>query len=223
MFELDDLEAAIAELDARYLAGEAAAHAHTWLTVTGCYAALNRREMPATTTDFVNIDLGRRTPFAPGDVKAYTRAAWNQIPDISYRIETVHRLSDLGTVISHTVGGTSRDGVEAEWREVLLVTFEGDLINRNELFDESNLDNAIVKFDQLNRPAPQLENAASQVIGRFLVCFAVRDWDTFAEILADDIYTEDRRRVVNAGIRQDRDAEIKDFRSAADLGVTNAT
>ncbi len=223
VFELDDLEAAIAELDARYLAGEAAAHAHTWLTVTGCYAALNRREMPATTTDFVNIDHRRVTPFAPGDVKAYTRAAWNQIPDISYRIETVHRLSDLGTVISHTVGGTSRDGVEAEWREVLLVTFEGDLINRNELFDESNLDNAIVKFDQLNRPAPQLENAASQVIGRFLVCFAVRDWDTFAEILADDIYTEDRRRVVNAGIRQDRDAEIKDFRSAADLGVTNAT
>ena len=29
-FDLDDLDAAIAELDARYLAGEAAAHSHTW-------------------------------------------------------------------------------------------------------------------------------------------------------------------------------------------------
>ena len=30
MFDLDDFDAAIAELDARYLAGEAAAHARTW-------------------------------------------------------------------------------------------------------------------------------------------------------------------------------------------------
>ena len=30
VFDPDDIDAAIAELDARYLAGEAAAHAHTW-------------------------------------------------------------------------------------------------------------------------------------------------------------------------------------------------
>ena len=99
----------------------------------------------------------------------------------------------------------------------------GDLISRTELFDEADLDAALARFDQLSRPAPQLENAASRVIERLLAYFAARDWDTFAEILADDISTEDRRRVVNAGIRQDRDAEIKDFRSAADLGVTHAT
>ena len=33
LFDLDDFEAAIAELDARYLAGEAAAHAHTWSVI----------------------------------------------------------------------------------------------------------------------------------------------------------------------------------------------
>ena len=32
-FDLDDIDAAIAELDARYLAGEAAAHAHTWSVI----------------------------------------------------------------------------------------------------------------------------------------------------------------------------------------------
>ena len=147
-----------------------------------------------------------------------------QRPDISYlhrdrpSVERSRRRSSLTR--SH---GTSQEGFDAEWREVLLFTFEGDLINRCELFDEADLDAALARFEQLSRPAPQLENAASQVIERFLACFAVRDWDTFAEILADDIYTEDRRRVVNAGIRQDRDAEIEDFRSAADLGVTNAT
>ena len=45
----DDFEAAIAELDARYLAGEAAAHAHTWSSVIHPrgHAILNRRELPA--------------------------------------------------------------------------------------------------------------------------------------------------------------------------------
>ena len=52
IFELDDFDAAIAELDARYLAGEAAPHARTWSVVAGGYASLNRREVPATTTDF---------------------------------------------------------------------------------------------------------------------------------------------------------------------------
>ena len=32
-FDLDDIDAAFAELDARYLAGEAAAHAHTWSVI----------------------------------------------------------------------------------------------------------------------------------------------------------------------------------------------
>ena len=53
--------------------------------------------------------------------------------------------------------------------------------------------------------------------------FAARDWDAMAEILADDISTDDRRRVVNAGVRHGRDAEIADMRATADIGVTNMT
>ena len=47
-FDPDDIDAAFDELDARYLAGEAAAHAHTWSVISQAYAALNRRELPAT-------------------------------------------------------------------------------------------------------------------------------------------------------------------------------
>ena len=35
VFDLEDIDAAFAELDARYLAGEAAAHAHTWSVIAG--------------------------------------------------------------------------------------------------------------------------------------------------------------------------------------------
>ena len=58
-FDLDDIDAAFEELDARYLAGEAAAHAHTWSVIAQSYAAFNRRELPATTPDWVNIDHRR--------------------------------------------------------------------------------------------------------------------------------------------------------------------
>ena len=33
VFDPDDIDAAFEELDARYLAGEAAAHAHTWSVI----------------------------------------------------------------------------------------------------------------------------------------------------------------------------------------------
>ena len=58
-FDPDDIDAAFEELDARYLAGEAAAHAHTWSAIAKVYAAFNRHELPATTPDWVNIDHRR--------------------------------------------------------------------------------------------------------------------------------------------------------------------
>ena len=58
-FDPDNIDAAFEELDARYLAGEAAAHSHTWSVITQAYAALNRRELAATTPDWVNIDHRR--------------------------------------------------------------------------------------------------------------------------------------------------------------------
>jgi hypothetical protein len=44
VFDVDDIDAAFAELEARYAAGEAAAHAHTWSLVTNTYTGFNRRE-----------------------------------------------------------------------------------------------------------------------------------------------------------------------------------
>ena len=50
------------------------------------------------------------------------------MPDISFRIEAVHRLSDLGAVVTQALRGTSREGFEAEWGEIHLITVEGDQI-----------------------------------------------------------------------------------------------
>ena len=78
--------------------------------------------------------------------------------------------------------GISQEGFDAEWRDVHVLAVEGDMVSRSELFDEADLDAAIARFDQLSRPAPRLENAASQAYERFHAYFAARDWDAMAEI-----------------------------------------
>jgi hypothetical protein len=222
-FDVDDIDAAFEELDVRYLAGEAAPHAHTWSLITQSYAALNRRELPPTKPDWVNIDHRRGTSFAPGEMPALLGAAWNINTDLSNFIEAVHRLDNLGAVVINASHETSQEGFDAEWRVFTIVTFEGDLLSRCEVFDETDVDAALTRFDELHPQTPRLENAASQVGDRFSACFAARDWDAMAEMLAADYSADDRRRVVNAGIRHGRDTEIENFRAAADLGFTSFT
>ena len=71
-----------------------------------------------------------------------------------------------------------------------------------------------------NQPARRLENAASRVTERFLAHFAARDWDAMAaDCWPTTITDDDRRRVVNAGVRHGRDAAIADLRARAEIGV----
>ncbi|WSE58977.1 BTAD domain-containing putative transcriptional regulator [Mycolicibacterium sp. ND9-15] len=218
-FDLDDIDAALAELDARYLAGEAAAHAHTWSVIADAYSAVNRREMFATTPNWVNVDHRRATAFAPGDLSAFFRASWEDTPDIHVYIEAVYRLSDLAAVVVSAGRGKSREGFDAEWRDIALSTVDGDLISRTELFDETALDAALARFDELSCPATRLENAAARAGERYAECFATRDWDAMAEVLADEVVSDDRRRVVNSGVRVGRDIQIADTQAAVGVGA----
>jgi DNA-binding SARP family transcriptional activator len=220
-FDPDDFDAAIGELDARYLAGEAPPYSDTWSVIVRAHAALNGHEFPATTPDWVNIDHRRGRAFAPGELTASIRAQWDLTPDISFYIEAVHRLTELGAVIASATRGTSRESFDAEWRQIDLLTFEGDRISRCELFEEADIDTAIANFEQLSRPAQRLENAASQVDQRFWSYFPARDWDAMADILTDHFSLDDRRQALNAGIRQGRAAEIENLKVMADVGVVN--
>ena len=220
-FDLDNIDAAFEELDARYLAGDAAVHAHTWSVITAANAAFNRDELPA--ADWVGIDHRRGTPFASSDLTAAMLASWRLTPNHLSHIEAVHRLSDLGAVVTNQSNGTTPDGFDAEWRMIQLLTVEGDRVSHCELFDEADLDAALTRFEELQPQTRQLENTASRVAERFLARLGARDWDAMADLLADDISSDDRRRVANAGIRHGRESEIKSFRTAVDLGFTYVT
>ena len=79
----------------------------------------------------------------------------------------VHRLTNLGAVVTQRQRATSQEGFDVEWRIIQLLTVEGDLISRCEMFDEADLDAALARFDELQPPTPRLENAASQAAERF--------------------------------------------------------
>jgi tetratricopeptide (TPR) repeat protein len=84
----------------------------------------------------------------------------------------------------------------------------------------AELDAAHARFEQeAHRQVRRLDNAASQAGERYMAHFAARDWDALAKVLADDIVTDDRRRVVNAGIRRGRDGEIANLRAIVDTGL----
>jgi class 3 adenylate cyclase len=223
VFDLDDFDAATADLDARYLAGEGAAHADTWQLIVESYATLNRREIPATTADWVNIDHRRGTPFAPGDLIPFVHASWEDMTDIRIYIAAVHRLTASAAVVTTATHGTSREGFDAEWREVGVLMFEGDRFSRCEMYDEDDLDVALARFDELTRPTTRPENAASRIVERYLAWFASRDWGAMGDALAPEVLTDDRRRVVNAGVRVGRDSEIANVQAFAALGCTRMT
>ena len=221
MFDLDDFDAAIAELDARYLAGEAAAHAQTWSLIAGGL----RRAQPARTP---RADAGlreyrpstRSMAFAPGDMTAFVHDLIEDSPDINIYIEAVHRLSDLGAVVTQSAHGISQDGLRCR------VAGDRHLHGRRRP-DQPLRDIRRGRPRRRDREvrATQPTGAATgkrgEPSGRALLRmhFAARDWDAMAKVLADDISIDDRRRVVNAGIRHGRDAEIANMRAIADVGI----
>src|SRR6202034_1198481 len=96
-----------------------------------------------------------------------------------------------------------------------------NVVNHCEVFSEADIDAAIAKFEELHRRSGRLENPVQE---RFLAHFAARDWDAMGQDFADDYYCDDRRRVVNGGVRHGRDAAFEDLRVAAEIGLmTNIT
>ncbi|MDT5087419.1 MAG: hypothetical protein QOG47_126, partial [Mycobacterium sp.] len=150
-FDLDDVDAAFAELDARYVAGEAAPYAHTWSLIAAECAAFNRHELPA--AEWVTVDHRQLAVIDATEGQAAMRAIWDVTPILRMQIEAVHRLSGFGVVANYVASGNSPEEFNVEWPMILLLNIEGDRIKRCEVFDEADLDAALARFDELSQPA----------------------------------------------------------------------
>ena len=226
MFDLDDIDAAFAELDARYLAGEAAAHAHTWSVIAGL-----RRAQPARARRDRPPDWREHRPPAGDSVRAGRHDRITSAPR-GHSCQTSsypHRGGASARAISERSSlsrrmGPRTEGFDAEWRDVS--ASDG----------RRRPDQTAASYSTRRTSTPRSRGSTNSVgrrrgwktrqaklTERYLAYFAARDWDAMAEILADDIFVDDRRRVVNAGVRHGRDAEIENVRAIAEVGVTNMT
>ena len=199
VFDYDDLDAALTELDTRYLADEAAPHANTWSVITQAYAALNRHELPSAASDFVHDDH-HRLRLWKDDLAANMLAAWEVMPDWRIQIVAVHRLTDVGALMTCVAHGTSQQGFDAEEPGIAMLMVQGRLINRFEYFDDADLDAAIARFDELGAPATQLENAATRGDAQAADAFNRRELDSYLAAFAANAQYDDRRKGLrNAG------------------------
>ena len=116
-FDPDDIDAAFAELDARYLAGEAAAHAHTGRssrrpTPRSTGASSPRRRRTGSTSTTVAA-----TAFAPGELTAYIRAVMGPRAGHQHLHRgraSAERTSERSSPMRRMA--TSQEGFDAEWR-----------------------------------------------------------------------------------------------------------
>ena len=90
--------------------------------------------------------------------------------------------------------GTSPEGLDAEWPMILLLSVEDDLINRCEIFDVEDLDAALARFDELDRPIPPLENASTRTWVRLVDAYNRRDMSGFLALMTEDARLDDRRK-----------------------------
>ena len=160
-FDPDDIDAAFAELDARYLAGEAHPRAHMVGHRPG-YAASTGTSSRATTPDWVNIDRRRgkrsrrrrliaRIRYAPCGISRRT----------SIYIEAVHR-ADRPRSGRHPRGAWDfARGLRRRWREIALLTVEGDLISQLRAIRRGRRRRRVREVRRAQSTAP-LENAATR-------------------------------------------------------------
>ena len=158
VFDPDDINGAIAELTARWIASGEVAHPEVIEAQRKVLAASNRHDWDAVSAANANATyVNHRQLPAGGDTIAdhmsSTRMMATLTPDLWVEPAQILTHSALGLVTSVVLRGTSTEGLAIEIPVVLLSLSDGDHLTRIEVFDPDQRDLALARFDELNRPA----------------------------------------------------------------------
>jgi len=213
LFDEGDEEAAHAELDARFEAGEDKTHAASITVMREFARAIASRDWdPMLALCSPTLVEHDHRPLA---VLGTTRGAeaWVQnfrvladlAPDSRYRVEHF-RATSRGFCSVGTWVGTREGGL---YEIPLVAVIELDAQNRiarADIFDADQLDRARARFDalvgsEMAPPSTPFANAASRLIERGVGrLWAARDWDGIQAEISPAMRMDDRRRMVRLGI-----------------------
>jgi class 3 adenylate cyclase len=223
MFDPDDLDAAYAELDARYAAGEGAPYARaseTLRTYARAGAARDWESMASVfDPDLVFEDhrlIGWGTFHSRDEYAARIRALVDLAPDVTVRVDHVLAFDHRG-VLSVGRWEGSREGGPFEIPFVAVTVLGPDgHIQRIHTYNLEQLEEARARFAEL-RPDPLRipPNAASRVLERWQRLALAGDWPGCGALASANFVYEDRRRY--ALVTGDVETWIKSMQEAADL------
>jgi ketosteroid isomerase-like protein len=200
-FDLDDLDAAYAELDARYAAGEAAAHPSVpaaWRRFSEAFARRDWEAVAAGYSADVVVHDHRLLGWEPiRGAPAYVdslRTLVELAPDVQIRSDHI-ALNARGLFWVGRWSGTREGGpFDSPW----IVVSEHDAAGRVQRFDTYDLDQqaaARARFAELTaEPLRIPPNEATRFDERLMAVIEAHDWEGAAALIAEDASFEDRRR-----------------------------
>ena len=232
-FDEDAPEAAVAELDARYITGEGAPHAPMLETAIRTLAALRAEDWTTLTSrltdDFDFVDH-RQLSNPPLDRAGYVAMQRMFAEQIRRRmlVRTFHPVDDA-FLCTFEVTGTDAGGGAFEWVFHLVSTFDGeDRLARSELFDEDDFPAALARLDELGAapnqpvgtPGARLENFATR-LGEQLAALINEDrFEGLAALVAPGFVNDDRRTTVSWGT-MGREKFLAGLQASRDVGFSS--
>jgi len=205
VFDLDDLEAAYAELDRRYVAGEGAPWAELIAQQRVVGRAFGAGNLAALTRllpdDFTLVNhqrfggTGERRARAQVIANAHVMADLNLRGDV--RLDHLPRISAAAAVAATTWYGT-RDGGAFETSQCVVCTHDGRQFHSWEIYDPDQLDRALARYEELStlRETSSIENLATRAVARGREAWDARDWGRFVATFGAAFVHVDRRALV---------------------------
>jgi ketosteroid isomerase-like protein len=229
-FDLDDLDAAYAELDDRWAATSQLPFIPMARELVDSYNTRDWIRFRATLTDDFVVDdhrpasLGRLE--GPDAWIAALRPLTDLIPDSRWRVTHAHEIAPDLVLCSLETGGTTPEGARVDISTHGVVTLRDGLLASNEIFPFDRFDAAKARFEELRHQesttAIDLENRAVRTGRRFQQLFAERDWNGFGALLTEDSTFEDRRVGMRFTI-SGREARVQNMRTIVEVGARRAT
>jgi len=223
-FDLDDIDAAYAELDTRFETGEAAAQGPSWESMRGFVRAVASRDWHSVAALCAEslVEYDHRRLAVIGTTRG--AQAWAQnfrtLADLSP--DTVYRVHDFqpgprGFYVHGGWHGTREGGpYEIPLNAVLELDARGRIV-RADIYDDDGVEAALARFAEL-APAvaapPRFVNAATATTDPVIACMVAHDWQGFEQLFAENFRMSDRRRVVQ--LEFDRDQYVAFIREVAD-------
>ncbi|MGH7860556.1 MAG: nuclear transport factor 2 family protein, partial [Candidatus Binatia bacterium] len=225
IFDVDDLDGAIDELDERYIAGEGARGADALRVMKRFRQLYNERDWDGiralSADDFVVVDYRRVATLGTMDSDGFVaalRELVSLIPGRKAVMTAVVALSPTAVVMRAEFVGATADGalIEETFHPVFVVR-EGKL-RRHEVHGEDGLQSALASFKALEAHTYQVENAASGAVKKGQACVVRGDWSGLADLIAEDAEFVDARPGLRNVVRG-RDAVVENFKAVAAIGV----